>query len=67
MLVVVGGEAVLYKMTEIAAKDEKQEDKERNIIKKTLKQLRNEEEVAEEARTSLYDMQHDVDAKVTET
>ena len=39
-------------------------------MKKTLKQLRNEEEEAEEARTSLYDMRQNVDeadAKVTDT
>ena len=56
-------------MIEIATKDEKQEDNERNIFKKTLKQLRKEEDEADEARTLLDDMQQNVDeveAQVTE-
>ena len=40
-------ETELYKMIEIAAKDEEQEDHERNIIKKTLQQLRKEEDEAD--------------------
>ena len=63
-------ESELYKMVELAAIDERQEDKERNITKKTLKQLSTEEDETEEARTLLYDLQHNVDeadAKVTET
>ena len=40
-------------MVELAAIDERQEDKERNIIKKTHTQLRQEEEEAEETRTLL--------------
>ena len=57
-------------MVELAAIDERHEDKERNIIKKPLKQRRKDEEEAEEARTLLNDMQQNVDeadAKVTQT
>ena len=51
-------------MVELAAIDERREDKERKIIKKTQIQLREEEEEAEEARTLLDDMQPNVvDAK----
>ena len=51
-------------MVELAAIDERREDKERNIIKKTQIQLRKEDEEAEEARTLLDDMQPNVvDAK----
>ena len=63
-------ETELYKMIEIDTKDEKQEDTERNIIKKTLRQLRTEEDEADEVRTLLDDMQQNVDeaeAKVTGT
>ena len=63
-------ESEFFKMVELAAIDERQEDKERNIIKKTLKQLRKDDEGAEEARTLLCDMHQNVDeadAKVTET
>ena len=48
-------------MVEIAAIDERREDKERNIIKKTQIQLRKEDEEAGEARTLLDDMQQNVD------
>ena len=57
-------------MIEIVANDEKQEDNERNIIKKTLKHLCKEEVEADEARALLRDMQQNVDeaeAKVTGT
>ena len=53
-------------MIEIAANDEKQED----IIEKTLKQFGKEENEADEARALLEDMQHNVDeaeAKVNAT
>ena len=43
-------------MVEFAAIDERQEDKERNIIKKTLKQLCKDEEEAEGARTTCSKM-----------
>ena len=43
-------ETKLYKMIEIAAKDEKQEDKQRSITKKTFTQLGKEEDEADEAR-----------------
>ena len=54
-------------MVQLAAIDERQEDKERNIIKKTLKQLRKNEEEANEARTLLDDMQRNVDEAVKTT
>ena len=57
-------------MIEIAAKDEKQEDNKRSIIKKTLQQLGDEEDEADELRALLEDMQHNVDeaeAKVNAT
>ena len=57
-------------MIEIVANEEKQEDNERNIIKKTLAQVCEEEGEADEARTLLDDMQQNVDesdAKVTGT
>ena len=63
-------ESEFSKMVELAAIDERQEDKERNTIKKTLAQLCKEEAEAEEARTLLYDMQQildEADAKITET
>ena len=51
-------------MVELAAIDERQEDKERKIIKKTQIQLREDEEEAEEGRMLLDDMQPNVvDAK----
>ena len=56
-------------MVELAAIDEKSENK-RNIIKKTLKQIRKEEEEADEACTLLDDMQQntdDADEKITVT
>ena len=59
-----------FKRVQLAEIDERQEDKERNIIKKTLKQIRKDEEEAKEARTLLDDMQRNVDeadAKVTGT
>ena len=54
-------ETELYKMIETSAKDEKQEDKERSIIKKTLQQLRKAEDEADEAHALLNDMQQNVD------
>ena len=57
-------------MIEIAANDEKHEDNERSIIKKILKQLRKEEDEADEARTLLEDMQQNLEegeAKVNDT
>ena len=48
-------------MIEIDTKDEKQEDTERNIIKKTLRHIRKKEDDADEARTLLNDMQQNVD------
>ena len=53
-------ETELYKMIEIATKDENQEDTERNTIKKRPKPPRKEEEEADEARTLLDDMQQNV-------
>ena len=49
-----------FKRVQLAEIDERQEDKERNIIKKTLKQLRKDEEEANETHRN-------VDAKVTGT
>ena len=60
----------LYNIIEIAANDEKQEDNERNIIKKTLKQLCKEVDDADEARPLLHGMQQNVEEaeeKVTGT
>ena len=57
-------------MIEITAKDEKQEDNERTIIKQTLEQLCKEEDEADEACALLDEMQQNVDeteAKVAET
>ena len=47
-------------MVELAAIDERQEDKERNIIKKTQIQLLKEEQEAGEASTLLDDRQQTV-------
>ena len=50
-----------YKMTEIVANDEMQEDNERNIIKKTLEQFSKEQDEADEARALLHDLHQNVD------
>ena len=42
-------------MIQIVTKDEKQEDTERNILKKILKQLPKEEDEIDETRTLLED------------
>ena len=47
-------------MVELAAIDERQEDEERNIIRKTQIQLREEEQEAGEASTLLDDRQQNV-------
>ena len=50
----------LYKMVELSAIDERQEDEERNIIKKTQIQLLKKEQEAGEASTLLDNRQQNV-------
>ena len=53
-------ESELYKMVELAAIDERQDDKERSMFEDVLKQLRKEREEEHEARALIEDMQHNL-------
>ena len=50
-------ETKLYKIVEIAANDEKQQDKERNRLKNTLQKLQKEREEENETRAVLEEIQ----------
>ena len=52
---------VQLKLAEMAANDEKQEDEERHLINKLLKQLRKEREVEDEACALLKEMQKNLE------
>ena len=53
-------ESELYKMVELAAIDERQEDKERSMLKDVLKQLQKEREEDDEARALIEEMQQNL-------
>ena len=54
-------ESEFYKTMEIAAIDERQEDKERSMLKDTLKKLRKEREDENEAPALLEEMQQNLE------